>query len=289
MSHKLDAVLPLTLKDLERARILLRTCSLFFEDLETLWIVVPDNTIDDIKSALKYEKAEIIGESDLVPEFRIHRFMEGWFKQQLIKLAIAERISNSFYVTFDSDVLCVQKIQYKDLIKNDKAICQIAKPGTHEEWYGWAEKVLKLKKSDKSHAVTPAVLSREAVILLFAHLRQNINPIFSSTAKIFPEGSLLRDYLQGHRGFLARNLPWTEYAIYYTFLEALNLFEKYHFVKPNESVYSNCVWWKDRENFDSWEPVKSFGQNVDFFFSIIQSNTGITPEQILRKIEHYLT
>ena len=288
MSNKFDAVLPITLKDLERAKILLKTCSCFFEDLETLWIVVPDKAINDVKTALRFEKVEIIGESDLVPEFRIHRFMEGWFKQQLIKLAIAERITNDFYITLDADVLCVQKIKYEKLIENGRAICQIALPGTHEKWYSWAEKVLEVGKSDRRHGVTPAVISREAVLSLFDFLKNKTNPAFQSIAKVLPEESLLRNYLQGHRGFLARSLPWTEYALYYTFLEAMNLFDTYHVAKPPESVYSNCIWWKDRNEFGNWEPIKSFGKDANFFFSIIQSNTDIMPEQILHKIEDYI-
>jgi len=289
MSNKLDAVLPITLNDLERAKILLKTCSYFFEDLETLWVVVPDKAIDTTKAALKYEKVEVIGETDLVPEFRIHYFMEGWFKQQLIKLAIAEKIRNDFYVTFDSDVLCVQRIRYASLIHDGKAICQLEAPGTHEKWYGWAEKVLKVRRSGRAHGVTPAVISRHAVVSLFEYLERNNNFLFQLTARLLPEKSWLRNYLQGHRGILARSLPWTEYAIYYTFLEAMNLFDKYHFVKPpGECVYSNCVWWKDRNDFNNWEPHKSFGEDVGFFFSIIQSNTGITPEQILNKISFYI-
>lgn len=32
-------------------------------------------------------------------------------------------------------------------------------------------------------------------------------------------------------GYLLRNFPWTEYVLYFTFLEATGLFDKYHFVE----------------------------------------------------------
>jgi Family of unknown function (DUF6492) len=58
----------------------------------------------------------------------------------------------------------------------------------------------------RTHGVTPAILSREATILLQDYL--------TTRARM-----LRLDARSNWRTFLVLSIPWTEYALYYTFLE----------------------------------------------------------------------
>ncbi|MEO1230548.1 MAG: DUF6492 family protein [Myxococcota bacterium] len=53
-------------------------------------------------------------EPELAPELETSR-ARGWFKQQLVKLAIHERIESAFYLTFDADVVATRPVAPKDL------------------------------------------------------------------------------------------------------------------------------------------------------------------------------
>ena len=75
------------------------------------------------------------------------------------------------------------------------------------------------------------------------------------------------------------------YSLYYAFLEAYDLFEKYHFILDNR-ILGNSVW--NIDEYDSSDPANSFLGERTFHFSVIQSNTGINPDEIWQKVRPYL-
>jgi uncharacterized protein DUF6492 len=83
-----------------------------------------------------------------------------------------------------------------------------------------------------------------------------------------------------------RNLPWTEYALYNTFLEATNLYDRYYVDEIGRGLYGNSVW--TRGEFASWQPEKSFCGQGDFFFSVVQSNTQLTAAEVWEKVRQYI-
>ena len=69
---KMDAVLPITLKDYGRFTILQRTIDLFCRDLfNVIWIVVPDRDLQEIKRRVEDAKYRVISDSELIPEFKL--------------------------------------------------------------------------------------------------------------------------------------------------------------------------------------------------------------------------
>lgn len=305
-SQKIDAVLPLTLNDYERFGILYKSLKLFFKDLRRLWVVVPDKEFNEIKSLLtgKDEKVLIIPEAKVVPEFRIFRRTSGWFKQQLIKIAIAEKIETEFYLTLDSDVICVKPTSFSDLVKNGLAPCYRAKNIAKPSWYEWTERVLGFQAPAWRHNLTPAILNKEAMLKLEEYLSQRALKIPLSFEDFKIEGRkdlllLISNFLcripvikrkfTNWRVYLLRSLPWTEYALYYCFLEEMSLFEKYHYQSENPiSSIEQTIRRNNKENFVSWNPAAIFNKDTSYFFVVIQSNTGISSSEIWEKVHTYL-
>lgn len=291
MSDRLDAVLPLTLGDLPRAKILFRTLDELFEPLGTCHVVVPDRDVRAVARALPPGPYEPVPESQVVPEAdwfwatarlraKLHLVgppIHGWFVQQLVKLAAYERVATPFYVTLDADVLCVRPTAYADLVRDGRALVQTAPPN-HPEWNDDAERVLRLPRSPRQYGVTPAVLARDAVGALARHLRDRVDPRLRRAATRLPAGS--RGVVAGWRSHLLRSLPWTEYALYFTFLERTGLFDRYHVDGGDGAIYGNAVWLESQ--FAAWEPEPRFA------FSIVQSATRISPERVAEKVEPYL-
>jgi len=323
-SERVDAVLPLTLTDCERAEILLKSLNRFFEDLGTLWIVTPPGELDVIRSRIAGERYRVIPESILVPELKFYyllrrlgfyhlrefyhsaqklRFdqvirvslghcralLTGWFVQQVVKMAIAEKVKTPFYMAFDADVICTRKVRYSDLVRNGRAITRVIATDIRPQWPEWyyarAEHLLGFNRSGLTHGVTPSILSREAMLQLHDYLSARVSPLLRTVAKLLPDQSPLRAIMCSWRSYLLRNFPWTEYTLYHTFLEAAGLWKKYHFNGGERAVFRNSVWRK--EDFRSWNPELSF-HNAECFFSVVQSRIGVSAGEVWEKVRPYL-
>ncbi len=289
----LDAVLPLTLADLARFRILARSIEANFTDLARCWVVVPDHQADSMRIAMPHARFVVVPETEVVPELAGSK-VKGWYKQQLVKLAMADRVTSDYYLLFDADVICARPIRRHDLFRQGKAYCHRYQNSNHACWYHWAERVLELPRSGWVHGVTPTILSREAVQELAAHLnRQSPRP-----GRFWPKlwaqlpawAGGPRPWRSDHedagrwRRVLLDSLPWTEYSLYFTFLEATGRFERYH-IPVKRSLCGDCIWRTG--SFADWNPTlpRPYRQPP---FIVVQSIAKIPPEQILERIEPLL-
>jgi Family of unknown function (DUF6492) len=276
----LDAVLPLTAADSLRAQILFRSLDAFFQPLGTCYVVAPDRDAAAVRAAVPDGRYVVLRDSEVIPEIGYFRTaarlraklhlvgppFHGWYVQQLVKLAIADRVATPFYLTLDADVICVRPTSYEDLVRDGRALVQTTTPN-HPEWNDDAERVLGLPRSGRQYAVTPAVLSTDAVRRLADHLQRRVR-------------RRLRRVVSW-RSYLLRTLPWTEYALYHTFLEKTGLFDRYHVHGGVDAIYANCVWMESE--FDEWQPA-SRGHDATFRFSVVQSATRIPPERVWAKV-----
>lgn len=309
-SSKLDAVVPITLKDYGRFVILERTIHHFCKDLfNTIWVVVPDRDLKEIKDRIKDPIYCIISDSELIPEFKLFPNRGGWFNQQLIKLAIASRVETDFYITLDADVICVRSIDFSDLIKDGQAVYYQYPPKfAFPEWYEWADRVLNLLPCPNRayYNVTPSVLSRDVVLQLQAYLTEcsssqlknftNFNLRTRNSwlllqtklvQTLLPKNSHLRQQFLGWESYLLRNIPWTEYSLYYTFCEAQGLLDKYH-ANIDHCIYSteSSVWYQD--DYTRWNPESWFSGERNFFFCVFQSTAEISPAEIWEQVKLYV-
>ena len=249
----LDAVLPLAARDLERAQILFHSLERFFESLGTLWVVVPDAEREQVRVPF----GDVLVDSEIVPEIVERPPPHGWHLQQLVKLAIAERVATPFYLTLDADVICVRPTRHDELVRDGRALAQVTPPH-HPEWNDDAERVLGLPRSERQYGVTPAVLTRDGVLGLQRHLGDD------------------------WRGRLLRELPWTEYALYNTFLEATGQWSRHHVSGGGRCIYANSVWIGSQ--WPGWQP-KGDGR---YFFSVVQSATRVPPQDVWARVEPFL-
>jgi Family of unknown function (DUF6492) len=300
--RKIDAVLPLTMRDFERFEILQASMSRFSSDLGVCWVVTPNEDFKELARRIDRNQWRIVPESEIVPEFRYFPQVGGWFKQQLIKIAIAGKITTDFYLTLDADLFCTKALRYSGLIKDGRSGCLTVYPNeVFPIWYEWAERVLKLPRSNSYHNVTPTILSREAMLKMQRHLGEladirDIKPGIGRrlskllyTSRLGNRMFLNARILLGKRPwafYLLTNLPWTEYSLYYTFLEATGQFEKYHF-RTTTCIHSRTrsLWRKDQ--IDTWDPLNKPDEDPSFFL-VIQSNTEISPKLVLQKLQPLL-
>jgi hypothetical protein len=307
-SNRLDAVLPLLLKDFDSFVILDRSLKKFCANvINTCWVVTRDSEYNEINQRISKDIYRVVPESQIIPELKFYRFLkraiygrygrifnwtplkkekrfdiDGWQIQQVIKLSIAERIETDFYLTLDSDVVCIRPLCYEDIVRNGRAITNIEEDDVHPNWYKNAERILGFSRSGLTHGVTPAILNKLAVLELQKFLADKVHPILRYSAKPLPNNSLLRQLMISWRSFLIRNTPWTEYSLYHTFLEGTNRFEQWHTRDGPDAMYSagNCVW--TNEQWKNWDIDNSSKEKT--YFVVIQSTAEIEPQVVWDKI-----
>jgi hypothetical protein len=283
-SGTIDAVLPLVARDFERfERLLLPSLLHYFEALGTCWVVVPGKEFKKLQKQIRDPRFRVVPEDAVLPELekakvrhtKNDRPLSGWMVQQLLKLSMARHVSTPFYLTLDADVVCVKPVHYETLIRDNRAIARVseqdpqARPASiNAAWYRMSAEFLGLPGAKRTHGVTPIMLSSEAVLRLFGFLEAR-----SSGKRKRAEHQLLKD------------LAWTEYTLYYTYLEHFALLETYHLPVPHD-ISGNGIW--QRWNPDLWNPAQSFGSQDQFWFSVLQSNNpNLELNSIVHRIQTY--
>lgn len=124
---KYSIVMPIKINSLNSVNIFINIAlPLYGKYLETeyidyFYIICPDSDISVIK---KYtNKYSHIPFKFIPEETLLHsnvKNIEGWFKQQLIKLNVYSIIKTEYYLTVDSDLYLNQPLKYKDLFHGNK-------------------------------------------------------------------------------------------------------------------------------------------------------------------------
>lgn len=261
----IDLVLPLALRrhgndDVERCRMLLRSLELYFDpgSLGTLYVVCQEDCRDEIERRLRDFRLPMrfIDERDVIGK----TWICGWRKQQLIKLAIADRCTD-FYLVLDADLVGRRRVRYADLVRDGRGVVGSLPRSTFKDWHRDSAAMLGIDSnlSGDDIGVTPQVLNREVVSLLARHLE--------------------RRYRRPWLATLGSSERWTEFTLYGLLIERYDLFDLFHVWGQ---LSGGNVW--DRKDFEGW----SLDSTAPGYFSVVQSNTGVGPDVVRRRIEQQL-
>ncbi len=297
----IDGVLPIVAKDFERAQLLFESLALNFTGLGTLWLVCPDRDVEALTRCLAARppafRYQIEAESRVVPEFALSPRLGGWYRQQLIKLAVFERVESELYLTFDADVVCARRVDAADLLREGRGACYVIPEDLRPHWYERVGRVLRVEpRRGVMHNVTPALLHRRALGELAQHLNGNVaRRVFSrglrglkqrwAFAKAERLGLL--PTLAPWRLYLTAAVPWTEYALYYTFLETTGRFDSYHeYSEPCIYDIERSLWSAESASGSlvNWEPGAAFEGQGPPWFLVVQSNTGVSADAVRAKL-----
>lgn len=300
---KISAVLPVKIEPLSRdglarAAILLQSLLRFLrlEDLHVLYVVHHERDAPQaFRAALQRFAAlpiELIDEADLVPGLagtspgryrrRWFRRVRGhdWYRQQVVKLWAAERIETDFYLTLDADVICTRPTCAADLLVGDRAILDLERRTVHPGWWAASSRVLGVPDDpvEWGTSVTPVLLSREIVRGLLAFLAE-------------------RGGRRGAVELLLSARGWSEYTLYDLFARKSGLLERHHHLDPHPERPSRAIRRRDalwrldpdadeagRERILADWAERAFDPAQPGHFSLVQSNTGLRPEEVWRAV-----
>lgn len=285
MTDRIDAVLPLLARDNPRFGLLRRSLERNMHALGTCWVVVPDAELAAQRALIESGRFRVLPESELLrgrrlydhPGTRFGRGNTGWFVQQLIKLAMAERLETAFYLTLDADCICSRPAGYDDLVPGGRALTREHGEVLHRDWYDRASKLLGLPSPTATHGVTPALL----------HTQTTRDALAAVAARDRPGLRQLPPPFGGWQARLMRSVPWTEYTLYFTWAEATGAYDRFHTTTGYHCLFDNSVW--KPELWDVWEPEPSFELSDDpVFFCLVQSTTEVAPDDVWARVRPWL-
>jgi hypothetical protein len=295
--------------DLQRFRLLLASLHRYLDAdcLEEFIIVAPGRDLQPIREtasqSLSPLRIETLDELDICPEFKAApdtlnswpRPNTGWFRQQLIKLAIHDRVTTPFYMTLDSDVLFVREFDVGALFPGGKAALNVqtaddfkrlysARKARHEvkvrqARYREAEHVLRLQRpesySHRWYGETPVLLNRRIVADLARHV--------SDTWQL------------PWRRALLEKLPWTEYALYFLFAESRGALEACYapgtadtLLRLSQSLWLRADDYATPRGLSDWHPDEIFEVEKEGVAVVVLSYLGYPVGEIADLFDRFV-
>jgi hypothetical protein len=256
------------------------------DDVARFIIICPDADLSDTKAILRSvttdERYVVVPERDICPGLPQGdpggRAVDGWAIQQILKLAAAEHVASQHYVTLDADIVCLRPFGVDDLVINGKAIVGIETAEVYRRLYtdsfAAEEARIKRRRYEAAAAIlgyerdqecrgryfseTPCVLDRSGVVELIRYLTSAFQIPWPAT--------------------LARMSGWTEYALYFQFLESRGLLDVLHtrrgcnaVLDLETSVYQLSEHYRERRTYDRQHFMESVRSSKSGPFVAIQS------------------
>jgi Family of unknown function (DUF6492) len=266
-----------------RARLLLTSfCSYFdFKGLDKFVVLCPPQDIAHLEALVAHAtpdtRFKVLPETAVAPELvRNHDTVRNWFKQQLLKLAAAFIVDTEFYLVFDSDIICMRPFSADDLIVGGRARCNRETALDYLKLYRWkfARAELECKHQRVVHASrliglrrpvrywgqyygeTPVLLHTQSIRNMARHIEQRFH--------------------MNWRTALLTHLPWTEYTLYFQYLEARGDLDRYHsfggrnsVLMLDYSVWQASEWYRmPRPRDEFWQRLHSASHGPGFFVAL---------------------
>ena len=318
MSETLDVVIPVHAPDIER---LTRRClpSLLrnLSGVHAVSVIVTDGSTEQVRQAcVGMSGVRILHAAELVPALdarlgsrrcraalvagdlacsllrRVGRDVRytpalarrGWFHQQIAKLAYAELTTATHYLAVDADMICARPTTVEELFDDGRPIGELFEriPPSQQAWYGWARSLLGLTDG-------PArALAMPPLVFIAGEVRAMVDEVL----RVAPDqwvpdlvGRLAFGGGPGDPGYrwqrLLLMLPWTEYALYHTYLHARrSLGETYALESPLR--LSGRAVWSDRD-LERWVGIEQAAIRERFVFTLVQPTVDLSAEVLFRE------
>ncbi|WP_321885093.1 DUF6492 family protein [Paraburkholderia bannensis] len=241
-------------------------------------LVVPHEEVDEVKG---YAKAwadfpvEVIDESlymGIFAEFSQRHQIRNWHRQQIIKLNAPEWIETEYFLVFDPDCFATHHFTADTLIRNGRALTHRQPRRAEPRFWEASAKLLNVDPGLDGDGLwwTPTILSRTLCLSLHHNLEKQYGTDWRRT--------LLANYA----------IDWTEYTLYWLNAEREGLLDEFHaFPQPGQRTLhaSESVWFAN--DMKEWSAAQHFAEDSDGLFAVVQSNTHIPLDEVVKKLSPY--
>jgi hypothetical protein len=279
--QRLDIVMPLKVgarthsSDLDRFNLLLMpSFARSFADMDALnfTLIVPEGDMELVaREATRHAaRVTVLCEDELCPDLR-GVAGPGWYRQQVLKLAAARLSGSPYYLVLDADVILKRACSLRDWFPDGKPFLQPGRARNHWEWWMASRQLLgssvALRQGSSVIGVTPQFLHRETC-------RELHNAIASRNGTDSWERFLMA----------STTTRWSEYTLYWLYVMERKL-ERELYEEPRiDSPLSEGVWTHAQLRW--WSLYRRL--RSDAWFLVVQSNLGIDPQSVRRRVRRVL-
>jgi hypothetical protein len=262
--------------------------------LREFLIVCPESDVFEVsrlvRSITNDSKYKVIPELEMCPEIgpalKANGKLSGWHIQQLIKLVISSRICSEHYVTLDSDIISIEPMSYNSFFSDGRALTNVETADDYRRLYcaQFAEGEIATKAL--RYAVSAAILGYQRPAALRSRFYGETPVVLHTESVRDLLQFLCNRYPAGWINTLANRLGWTEYGLYFQFLEQTGRLEELCALTGCNTVLDleRSVWqasfkYRMPRNYaaDSW--FNCAGAHASGLFVAIQS--WLTPSSWL--------
>ncbi len=282
-----DIFIPTCTRDLEQLRYLMYSLANFldaecYDKVYIAWIDrLPFRGFPDSIPNEMSQRIIVLDFDQLISRRFVKR--DGWLLQQVAKLNFSKLAKCEYYIVLDSKNLALRKIKLDYLLKDSKAISVTVSRDAHIKWWRGAAWALRhpglLVHSEQKvlSSITPSIFNRDVVLRLLEDL-ENIH-----------ETSFERFFLKT-RPIRSRFMRPTEFSLYYTFLDKIGAFEKYHFTDNVLQGGGVQIWNKYSQSMRDELATKIFtGQGKSLMTGIHREAWGSLSPEIKSSIFQFIT
>ena len=274
---------------LKRLHMMLSSFITMFDQrqVKEFFLVCPPRYVEPLNSFLRSitqdDRYRVLSETALCPEIPEMRHpetgqIEGWYVQQLIKLAICDLVTTPFYLTFDSDILCIKPASYPALLKNGKALLNIETPKDYRRLYTGAFALKEEQVKKKRYLLSAELLgyTRPEVLMSVFY---GETPVMMHTESVRAlAGYIGERYGIAWRSVLASRLTWTEYSLYFQFLEMTGRLEMIYaktgcnsVLDLEKSVWHESCCYRRKRRYDRAHFCRNLSRDGEGCFVAVQS------------------
>jgi hypothetical protein len=266
--------------DIGRADILFSSLRQYTQpsDFDQILVIVPSDETQAVEGYSKNWRpfaVRVVDEGRYLGAFQKHsrpHEVRSWHRQQIVKLFAGELVRTEFFLVVDSDMFATRPFRAKDLLRDGKALMETGPRSVHADWWKASASLLALDAASSTIGlrVTPAILSKT----ICRALRTALTRIHGTEW----HEVLLRNH----------TIDWSEYTLYYLIAESEGLLDAYHVVCESNDpfkLHNDVSVWR-RHDWQRFDTERCFAVDTPGVFSVVQSNTGITPEMIRSRIGH---
>jgi hypothetical protein len=303
----LSFVLPLALagtgrpgSDLERASLMFESFERCFraDQIASFLVVTRPQDLDAVAAHLRsigvLDSVDLISETIICPELAmdppsLSEFPtpnHGWYRQQLVKLGAARRLASEFYMTLDADVIFTMPFTAPTLIRQQRAVVNTQ---TREDFFhrltdyaAESSCEIRLGRDQRARDILGLTRTRDCFY--------GETPVIYNTALV--RGLLDHLEASSHTSWashLLAQIPWTEFALYYTFAEATGAYATHHVDGGCDAVMriSDSLWcppddYRVPRALDNW--IWSPAPAEDGVAVVVQSYLGYKIEDIRARV-----
>lgn len=255
---------------------------------------------------------EYVNENQLCPSFK-YMGGSGWFRQQVLKIAVASKCRSEHILVLDDDCIQTKKASFDDFLKDGKLLMSHIPMGAHKTFFESSCEILSydIKHYDETEIVmnvTPEILSKSILLAL----QDEISQQWRETDFTVPLLYLSKHYEDRPRPFIQKLFPfmakrkslspeslwsskrpdccnWTEYSLYWTYLKKhnrTNIYFDYKLDLCTAQIGDHGIWTNSQaEDFslDTWLE-STFSDLSSHWFAVVSSKiTNIDWEILISK------